>query len=314
MKEELRPLIVTIQCFTFNQAQFIRQCLDGFVMQKTDFRFEAIVHDDASTDGTADIIREYANKYPDIIKPIIESENLYSKHDGSLNKIMYNSTHGKYVAICEGDDYWTDSLKLQKQVEFLESHPDYSLVYGKCNYLNQKTGVITNGFQDFYELFPDLLNHNTIPTLTVLYKKAVFESYLNEVNPRERGWLMGDYPFWLYVSYRSKIHFEPLIMGVYRVLPESASHSSNIEKSEAFIKNLYKMKSDICRLFNIEYETNDYMYKSLVQNAYRLNNRSRTKCYLQQIRKKNLKVYMMIIVAHSSFLFKWSHTIFARSH
>lgn len=94
-------------------------------MQKTDFRFEAVVHDDASTDSTAAIIREYAEKYPDIIKPIFETENQYSKHDGSLRRIMDAQTRGKYVALCEGDDYWTDPYKLQKQVDFLENHPDY---------------------------------------------------------------------------------------------------------------------------------------------------------------------------------------------
>lgn len=106
--------VLTIQCIAYNQAPYIRQCLEGFCMQKTNFRFEAIVHDDASTDDTALIIREYAEKYPDIIKPIYETENQYSKKDGSLRRIMNKHTCGKYVAYCEGDDYWTDPLKLQK--------------------------------------------------------------------------------------------------------------------------------------------------------------------------------------------------------
>lgn len=85
---ENEPLMVTILCLVYNHESYIRQCLEGFVMQKTNFRFEAIVHDDASTDGTAAIIREYAEKYPDIIKPIFETENQYSKGDGSLGRIM----------------------------------------------------------------------------------------------------------------------------------------------------------------------------------------------------------------------------------
>ena len=121
-----RELMVTIRCITYNHEPYIRQCLDGFVMQKTNFRFEAIVHDDASTDSTATIIKEYAEKYPDIIKPIFETENQYSKRDASLTRIMDNHTHGKYVAMCEGDDYWIDPLKLQKQIDFLEAHPEYS--------------------------------------------------------------------------------------------------------------------------------------------------------------------------------------------
>lgn len=120
-----RELMVTIRCLVYNHEPYLRQCLDGFVMQQTNFRFEAIVHDDASTDGSAAIIREYAAKYPDIIKPIYETENQYSKRDGSIRRIMNEHTHGKYVAMCEGDDYWTDPLKLQKQVDFLESHPEY---------------------------------------------------------------------------------------------------------------------------------------------------------------------------------------------
>ena len=128
-KDNQQPLMVTIRCAVYNHEQYIRKCLEGFVMQKTNFKFEAIVHDDVSTDGSVAIIKEYAEKYPDIIKPIFEKENQYSKHDGSLGRIMDENSHGKYIAFCEGDDYWTDPLKLQKQIDFLESHPDYSLCF-----------------------------------------------------------------------------------------------------------------------------------------------------------------------------------------
>ena len=122
-----KELMVTIRCLAYNHEPYIRQCLDGFVMQKTNFRFEAVVHDDASTDGTAAIIKEYAEKYPNIIKPIFENENQYRKRDGSLKRIMNEHTHGKYVALCEGDDYWIDPLKLQKQVDFMEANSDFFL-------------------------------------------------------------------------------------------------------------------------------------------------------------------------------------------
>ena len=128
IKKQDGQVMVTIRCITYNHEPYIRQCLEGFVMQKTNFRFEAIVHDDASTDGTAAIICEYAQKYPEIIKPIIETENQYSKHDGTIGRIMDAHTHGKYIAICEGDDYWIDPLKLQRQFDFLEAHSDFSMV------------------------------------------------------------------------------------------------------------------------------------------------------------------------------------------
>lgn len=140
MQEEPKnELMVTIRCLAYNHEPYIRQCLEGFVMQKTNFRFEAIVHDDASTDGTAAIIKEYAEKYPDIIKPIFETENQYSKHDGSIRRIMNEHTNGKYIALCEGDDYWTDPLKLQKQVNFLESHLEYTMSHTNNICYNQNT-------------------------------------------------------------------------------------------------------------------------------------------------------------------------------
>ena len=113
-------ITVTIRCIVFNHEPYLRQCLDGFIEQKTNFKFEVWVHDDASTDGSAAIIKEYAEKYPDIIKPYFEKENQYSKHDGSFQRITYSPKYlrGKYIALCEGDDYWIDSSKLQKQVDF----------------------------------------------------------------------------------------------------------------------------------------------------------------------------------------------------
>ena len=116
-------IVVSVLCTAYNHEKYIRQCLDSFVMQKTNFKFEVIVHDDASTDNTANIIREYENKYPDIIKPIYQKENQYSK-GVSLSKIICAKCRGKYVAFCEGDDFWTDELKLQKQVDALENNTE----------------------------------------------------------------------------------------------------------------------------------------------------------------------------------------------
>ena len=139
----MSSVLVSIKCLAYNHEPYIRQCLDGFVMQQTNFKFEAIVHDDASTDGTANIIREYAEKYPDIIKPIYETENQYSKHDGSLNRILAEKLTGKYIALCEGDDYWTDPNKLQKQVEYLESHEECVMYAHTANWEFIETVLLT---------------------------------------------------------------------------------------------------------------------------------------------------------------------------
>jgi glycosyltransferase involved in cell wall biosynthesis len=115
--------LVSICCITYNHENYIRDAIEGFLMQKTDFPFEIIIHDDASTDATADIIREYEEKYPDIIKPIYQTENQHSKGN-KVSLFTYRAAKGKYIALCEGDDYWIDSLKLQKQISEMEKHPE----------------------------------------------------------------------------------------------------------------------------------------------------------------------------------------------
>ena len=180
--KSLTPL-VAIQCITYNQAAYIRQCLDGFVMQRTDFAFVAIVHDDCSTDGTDDIVREYAQRYPNIIKPIFETENQYSKGDGSLSRIMTqacNNTGAKYIAMCEGDDYWTDPLKLQKQVDFLENHPECSLCYHMFIHVDSNGNELADAnskliFTPTCSLL-QIFNHAPFQTATIMVRNELFAS------------------------------------------------------------------------------------------------------------------------------------------
>ncbi len=121
MNKTTEPL-VSICCITYNHENYIRDAIEGFIMQKTDFPFEIIIHDDASTDATADIIRKYEEKYPNIIKPIYQTENQYSK--GAMGTLFtLKAARGKYIALCEGDDYWIDPLKLQKQISEMEKNP-----------------------------------------------------------------------------------------------------------------------------------------------------------------------------------------------
>lgn len=252
ISQRIKPLVV-ITAITYNHEPYLRDALEGFVIQKTNFPFVAIVHDDASTDGTASILREYAEKYPDIILPIFERDNQYSKHDGSLGDIIITareSTGAKYVALCEGDDYWTDPYKLQKQVDFLESHPNYGMCYTQVERLNQITGQVIDQWGGPNETFESLYIKNTIPTLTVILRTSLYSDYTSHVEPAKRNWKMGDYPIWLYLAAKSKIKFLNEVTGVYRVLPESASHSKSIEKIFRFRSNFYKIGEEIISLLN----------------------------------------------------------------
>jgi glycosyltransferase involved in cell wall biosynthesis len=211
-------------------------------MQKTNFTFEILINDDASTDKTADIIREYEIKYPGIIKPIYQIENQYSKGVGPWEDILFPIAKGKYIALCEGDDYWTDSLKLQKQVDFLEKNPDFSLCYTKCkNYVQDKDVFVSSPFGNA-ETFDELLLQNTIPTLTVLLKTNMVFKYLSEIQPKKYKWKMGDYPMWLWFSNCSKIKFLDVETGVYRELSVSACHEQDIIKSTLFRLNVAEVQ------------------------------------------------------------------------
>ena len=238
----MRPL-VAINCLVYNHEPYLRDCLEGFVMQQTDFPFVAIVHDDASTDHSADIIREYAAKYPDIIRPIYETENQYSKSDGSLGRVMntaIDATGAKYVAMCEGDDYWTDPLKLQKQVDFLEEHSDYSMV----------TTAYTMSYQqdppsEIWRLnrvsttikAVDLVRANCIGTLTVCYRIQCSYGY----QPL-KGIRMGDYPFWIYLAEHGRVHYIDDITANYRILTNSASCRNSDLSRSLFLIDVLKVK------------------------------------------------------------------------
>lgn len=183
MEKVNQDIIVSIRCITYNHAAFIRQCLDGFIMQQTNFRFEAIVHDDASTDGTEEIVREYAQKYPDIIKPMYETENQYSKGNGILRQKVNSQLRGKYIAICEGDDYWTDPYKLQKQVDFLESHPEYSMCSHRYLEYDQENSTMKDGLHPYQDIIKETsYDLNTYvkgawyaQMLTVMYRRSALD-------------------------------------------------------------------------------------------------------------------------------------------
>ena len=235
-----KPL-VTIRCITYNHEPYIRQCLEGFVMQKTNFPFEAIVHDDASTDGTAAIIREYAEKYPDIIKPIYETENQYSKHDGSLRKIMDAQTHGKYVALCEGDDYWIDPLKLQKQVDFLEENSSYGLVHTNYYVLKKdKLESKSSKFKSDDVLRQLILGEYPIATLTVLFRNDLYRKIPKYYETQK--FLMGDLPLWIEMAKDTNFGYLNYCTSCYRITLGSASHPKSLIKSISFLNSSFECR------------------------------------------------------------------------
>lgn len=221
MQPEANLPLVSICSITYNHAPFIQQCLDGFLMQQCNFPIEIIINDDCSTDGTTEIIREYAEKYPDKIFPIFHEENLYSQGvRGMFQKFVYPKARGKYIALCEGDDYWTDPHKLQKQVDFLESHPEYSICYHKVQIVNSDASEIKGEFPDWLPDKPatfelaDMENRNIIQTNSVVYRWRFHDEKCSDVI--WPGILPGDWLLHLLHAAKGKIYYMPEVMGAYR--------------------------------------------------------------------------------------------------
>ena len=226
--------IVSIQCLAYNHERFIRDCLDGIVSQITNFRFEAIVHDDASTDETQSIIREYAAKYPDIIKPVIEKENLYSKDIGRLRCVMQEKLCGKYIAFCECDDYWVDRQKLQKQVDFLESHPDYSMCFHSAQKkyeVDSKSWLDCENIEDRDYSATEVFVHWTVPTASILCRREAFELFHN-LKGGERI-LNGDIALILSCMTKGKVRGFSERMSVYRIQKGGVTYDEKAKKNRS---------------------------------------------------------------------------------
>jgi glycosyltransferase involved in cell wall biosynthesis len=246
MESSSDNILVSVFCQTYNHAPYIRQCMEGFLMQKTSFPFEVLIHDDASTDETADIIREYEKEYPSIIKPIYQTENQYSKNVDIWGIYQYPRAQGKYIAICEGDDYWIDSFKLQKQVEHLETHTECGMVYTKVRYWNEQKKVFTRDFGKMVSYDSLLLDGNYVSTPSVCLRKSLLQKYVAAIHPEQQGWLMGDYPIWLFISYISSIYYIDNVTAIYRVLEESASHSLDVGKTVKFMASACDIRLFFC--------------------------------------------------------------------
>lgn len=277
--------LVSIQCTVFNQKDHIKKCLDGFVMQKTNFKFEVIVYDDCSTDGTRDIIEEYSNRYPETIKTIFPEHNI-AKSEGfyKINQLVYNQMNGKYIAFCEGDDYWTDENKLQIQVDYLENHPE---LVG-CFHKSVRKNIVNPEVKDIY--FPQAVLKNVkevytnkdiqkkyfIETCSVMYR---FDKYKEDfISTYPQKIVNGDTYMLNYFSLHGNIGYIDRLMSVKTMndfgiwnSQKQSTDEKNMKYAEEIVRlpialnNLYKRFNKKC-LISIEYSFN-----LIINTAIKLN-------------------------------------------
>ena len=276
--------VVSIICLTYNQEEFVRDCLDGFLAQKTDFPIEILIYDDASTDSTPEIIREYAEKRPDVFKPTFYTTNNYSQGLGFVGLYTgIKEARGKYVAYCEGDDYWTDPCKLQKQVAFLDANPQFAI----CAH---ETSIRDNS--DSYRVFRDLHKDSFVPLNkdTYTFEDALAGNlfHVSSMMYRNKGlclpsWISRvsacDMVLFKMLAREGDIYVIPDIMSVYRDHSDSLTNSSN-EYSSAI--RFYELSIKVLRLLNRYWERE---HQALI---YPLVSRYYVECALASVHGKSL--------------------------
>lgn len=219
--------LVSIACPTYNHVPYIRHALDGFLAQETDFPIEVVIHDDASTDGTAQIVRDYQERYPNIVRPIFRTENQFAKKGRTATTDCVAICRGRYVALCEGDDYWTDSGKLSLQADFLERNPEYSMHTHAVDVRDDTVnGVSYDPYHPItksFNTFQDILAAHFIPTLSLMFRKSFWPTPMPAFvfDCRSR-----DIAYELLLAARGPCFYLDRKMGVYR------HHDGGITKTQ----------------------------------------------------------------------------------
>lgn len=232
---------ISCVCITFNQEKYIQDTIDSMLAQKCEFRFEIVIHDDLSTDDTRNILQSYKDKYPSIIKLVLQEENQFSK-GRKITPLAIEYAAGDYIALCEGDDFWVCDEKLQKQVAVLMQ--GHGMVYTKAvicneNWTKSKKNILGRKVGD------SIYINNPIATLTVMIEKKILQEFYRTYSNKFNEWKMLDYPTWLFVYNNYKVSYIDEVSSCYRVFNVSVSRS--LDNSKQY---LYRLSSyDISRYF-----------------------------------------------------------------
>lgn len=262
--KDIRPSVAVV-ALVYNHSQYLKDFFTGILSQETNFNFVLIVHDDASNDGSKEIITEYERKYPQIVKPILESNNIYSKNDGSLLQLLKDVvyiTKAKYIAYCEGDDYWIDKMKLQKQFSFMEKNPDYSLcATNACNLVNNKVEAAKSNVtftKDISFKNVVMLGGAYLSSPSLFFKAADFLLMPEAINKL----YVLDYPLQIFLANRGRVAKLATSTCIHRVASQGSWTEKNRENrmSSKFVKTHISNEKYLIDTLN---EITDYKHNNI---------------------------------------------------
>lgn len=244
--------LLSVCLITYNHENYIRQAIEGVLMQKVDFEWELIIAEDCSTDSTRAILLEYKEKYPDFIKLILQKKNV---GPGKNFLDLIETPKSKYIAYFEGDDYWTDPLKLQKQVDILEANKNIGLVYTNVRHFNQTSGdfieIAPRFAKEPSEVIPLMLKSKFIDLSASVFRTKVLFKVIDVIRVELETRVIGDTRILLETVYQSEIYFLNEVTTIYRIVEGSASHPTAVDKYILAIKDSYLCRKEFVNRNNL---------------------------------------------------------------
>lgn len=294
---------LSVAIITYNQENYISQTLDSILTQKHNYSYEIIIGDDCSKDNTRKIINEYAEKFPSIIKPIYNEQNL-----GIIKNYFNVISHcsGEYIMECAGDDYWLPG-KIEKQISLLQNDPTIGMVYSTAKIWQENKNCFSKKlFGSNKENFEDLMKFNDIPAPSVCFRNSLMKEYITDVQPIQKTWLMEDYPTWLWFGKNSKIKFINQPLCVYRENQESASHFVNFEKRIRFCKSTWDIQNFFAEKYNLpvkDFDVHEWYRKECI--TFLLNNYDKeiVKIYNEHATTLDIKSKVKKVIINNYWLF-----------
>ena len=262
-----KECMVSIVCITYNQSEYIKKAIDSMLSQKTDFNFEIIIHDDASTDGTTEILKDYEERYPKIINVIYEKENLYSQNIEFISKIISNYTHGRYIAFCEGDDYWIDENKLQIQVDALEKRIECDMCACRAVMVSADGRIVLGEIRpqrcDGILCMDDVIVEGATYLATA---GLVFRKKMTDKRMRFETLWESDYVYQMRGALRGGIVYIDKAMAVYRRYAKG-SHTVLVTSDEMIMENECSYERKVLEM--LDQETNGRYHDAIVKRLGR---------------------------------------------